>query len=164
MHSRRLILHQIRCMLLCPYQQEFWSMLCQTSSLIVWWPGGWTPNQSMYELFWWFLIDYTLKLLKPSGASLASLGILSSTTWCPTGRPAILQNYSTRLILNHDTIPYLKIKRNFIHTLFRGTPSFGDLATRLLVKGPCTCPLYFEDSTVSLRVKTINGKWMEAGP
>ncbi len=43
---------------------------------------------------------YTLKLLKPLGASLASLGVLSTkiAEGCQPG---------TRLILNHDTIPYL---------------------------------------------------------
>ncbi len=101
----------------------------------------------MYELFGGFLVAYTLKLLKPSGASLVSLGILSSTTWClntsgpstetapergveVTGYPAIFKKIAqwcqpgTRLILDHDTIPYLKMKRNFIHTLFSGTPLF----------------------------------------
>ncbi len=69
----------------------------------------------MYEIFWWFWVAYTLKLLKPSDASLASLGILSTkiVQGCQPG---------TCLILNHDTIPYLKMKRNFIHTLVWGTP------------------------------------------
>ncbi len=71
----------------------------------------------------WFWVAYTLKLLKPSGASLASLGVTKIAQGCQS---------ATRLILNHDTIPYLKMKRNFIHTLFSGTPpSLWGLATRL---------------------------------
>ncbi len=57
-----------------------------------------------------------LKLLEPSGAGLAPLGILSNTKIAQGCQPG------TRLILNHDTIPYLKMKRNIIHTLFWGTP------------------------------------------
>ncbi len=93
-------------------------LLNYTGSLVA--RGGWTRNRSMYELFLWFGIADSLKLLKPSGAGVASLGILSNSTWCTK----IAQGCQpgTRLILNHDTIPYLKIKRNFIHTLFWGTP------------------------------------------
>ena len=79
----------------------------------------------MYELFWWFWVAYTLKLLKPWGASLASLGVLSNIfTKIAQGCQPGTRWAGTRLILNHDTIPYLKMKRNFIHTLFLGTPFF----------------------------------------
>ncbi len=71
-------------------------------------------------------IAYTLKLLKPLGAGLAPLGILRNTTWTSGDITKIAQGCQagTRLILNHETIPYLKMKRNFIHTLFWGTPLF----------------------------------------
>ena len=79
-------------------------------NIIVWWPGGWTPNKSIYELFGWFWVAYTLKLLKPSGASLASLGVLSSRTWClntwTSGNITKIAQGCQPLILNHDTIPY----------------------------------------------------------
>ncbi len=57
----------------------------------------------MYELFWWFWVaySYTVKLLKPWDATLASLGVS-----------------------NHDTIPYFKMKGNFVHILFWGSPLF----------------------------------------
>ncbi len=58
----------------------------------------------------WFGVADTLKLLKPSGA-----GLVKNAQGCQLG---------TLLILNHDSIPYLKMKRNFIHTLFWGTPLF----------------------------------------
>ncbi len=111
----------------------------------------------MYELFWWFWVDYTLKLLKPSGDSLASLAfwvappdvrtpqdprlrqfLWKSALWQNSSREGGRGDWTsdnitkiaqgcqpgTRLILNYDTIPYWKMKRNFMHTLFWGTPLF----------------------------------------
>ncbi len=53
--------------------------------------------------------------LRVQAAHLPQAYITKITQGCQPG---------THLILNHDTIPYLEMKRNFMHTLFLGTPLF----------------------------------------
>ncbi len=43
---------------------------------------GWDPKQEYVWTFYEFWVADTLKLLKPSDAGLAHLGILSNITWC----------------------------------------------------------------------------------
>ncbi len=74
---------------------------------------GLTPNQSMCEISQWFSMADSLKILKHLALGHFSHYPLMSEhpLWQKRSRKGV-----ERLILNHDTIPYLRMKRNFIHT------------------------------------------------
>ncbi len=98
---------------------------------LVLWPGGWTPNKSMYELFWWFWVAYTTGLHFQK----------AYTHWgtsCPQRvyafwkcKPVIPLSYWFGL----ERTFYKPYEKTSYIPYFGVPPSFGGLATRLHQNG-----------------------------